>query len=123
MILALAAALLIILSGFAADGFPIHGSCIEDNGEIRIATSSYLLKEDGGPRQDVDGYTTPLDGRGTIGGPNYDGQFRGDYEYVAGAGDLDECNGMEVGGRYGYYVTSGYPWVIGCFKGTPDSTF
>ena len=109
--------------GFAADGFPIHGSCIDDDGTIRNASSSYLLKQDGGVRRDVDAYSTPVDGRGTISSPNYDGQFRGDYEYVPGAGDLDECNGMEVDGRYGYYVTDAYPWVVGCFKGTPDATF
>ena len=109
--------------GFAADGFPIYGSCIDDGGMIRTASSSYLLRDDGGARRDVDSYATPVDGRGTIDGPDYDGQFRGDYEYVPGAGDLDECNGMVVGGQYGYYVTAAYPWVIGCFKGIPDASF
>ena len=64
-----------------------------------------------------------MSGRGSIASGNYDGQFRGDYEYTPGAGDLDECNGMEINGAYGYYVTSSYPWVIGCFTGTPDGTF
>jgi hypothetical protein len=109
--------------GFAADGFPIHGSCTDDNGLIRTVASSFVLREDGGTRRDIDGYTTPVNGRGTIDSPNYDGQFRGDYEYQPGAGDLDECNGMEVDGQYGYYVTSAYPWVVGCFKGEPDPSF
>ena len=52
-----------------------------------------------------------------------DGTFVDDYEYVAGAGDLDECNGMTVDGAYGYYVTDAYPWVLGCFRGTPDESF
>jgi hypothetical protein len=109
--------------GFAADGFPIFGSCIEVDGQIRGVTSSYVLKDGGGPRQAVDGYATPVDGEGTIASSSYDGQFRGDYVYSPGAGDLDECNGRSVDGRYGYYVTDAYPWVLGCFRGTPDATF
>ena len=109
--------------GFAGDGFPIFGSCIVNGGSIRRARSSYVLKDDGGPRQDVAGYTTPVGGRGSVDSSNYDGQFRGDYEYVAGAGDLDECNAHIVDGQYGYVVTDSYPWVIGCFTGTPDDSF
>ena len=30
---------------------------------------------------------------------------------------------MSIGGAYGYYVTDTYPWVLGCFKGTPDTSF
>ena len=40
-------------------------------------------------------------GTGNIASANYDGQFRSDYEYVSGSGDLDECNGMTVEGQYG----------------------
>jgi len=109
--------------GFAADGFPIYGSCFGDNGTVRKATSSYRFKEDGGARQEVGSYTTPVGGRGSIASDQYDGQFRGDYEYVAGAGDLDMCNGMTVNGQYGYYVTDAYPWVLGCYTGTPDDSF
>jgi hypothetical protein len=39
------------------------------------------------------------------------------------AGDLDACNGKVVDGRYGYYVTATYPWVLACFRGTPDPSF
>ena len=52
-----------------------------------------------------------------------DGAYIDDYEYQAGVGDLDECNGMMINGRYGYFVTSTYPWMMKCFKGTPDSSF
>jgi YHYH protein len=51
------------------------------------------------------------------------GTFTQDYEYVAGSGDLDECNGrMGVtpefpGGTYHYYVTDTYPYVQRCVKG------
>ena len=110
--------------GFAADGFPIYGSCIEDvNGDIREATSSYVLKNSGGAREAVNGYQTPTGGTGNVASSNYDGQFRGDYEYVANQGDLDECNGMTVDNQYGYYVTSSFPWIVGCFKGTVNSSF
>ena len=111
------------LIGFAADGFPVYGSCIDDKGSIRSARPSYQLKDGGGTRQALSGYTTPSAGTGRIASANYDGQFRGDYEYVAGSGDLDICNGMTVEGQYGYYITDSYPWVLACFSGTPDPSF
>jgi hypothetical protein len=97
--------------GFAADGFPIFGSYIDDNGKIRAVTSSFQLLS--GPRP-----SSADDPGGT-----YDGTFVDDHEYVSGSGDLDECNGMMRDGSYGYYVTDAYPWVLACFKGTPDSSF
>ena len=111
--------------GFAADGFPIYGSCIADpdTGTIRKARSSFALKNNGGIRQAVSGYTTPAEGVGNIASNNYDGQFRGDYEYVANSGDLDECNGMMVDGQYGYYIVDEYPWAVACYKGAVDSSF
>lgn len=102
--------------GFAADGFPIYGSYINDGGNIRKVTSSYELKL--GIRSAVTYNGTSYDPGG-----EYDGLFVDDYEYVANSGDLDECNGMTRDGSYGYYVTESYPWVIGCFKGTPDESF
>ncbi len=108
--------------GFAADGFPIYGSCISDgNMGIRQVTSSYALKS--GARQSVGNYTTPAGGVGDIASDNYDGQFRGDYEYTTDLGDLDECNGMTVDGQYGYYVSNSYPWVLNCFKASVQSSF
>jgi len=108
--------------GFAADGFPIYGSCFLDTStsQVRKAVSSYRLKT--GARVDVGSYTAPVVG-GNVVSSNYDGQFRGDWEYAAGLGDLDECNGMTVNGQYGYYVTDTFPWVINCFKGSVNSSF
>jgi hypothetical protein len=97
--------------GFAADGFPIFGSYIDDNGQIRTVTSSFQLLSGSRP--------SSADDPGGI----YDGTFVDDHEYVSGSGDLDECNGMMRDGSYGYYVTDAYPWVLACFKGTPDSSF
>jgi hypothetical protein len=94
--------------GFAADGFPIFGSFISDGDSIRKATASYQLKSGtrpGGP------------------GGEYDGTYVDDWEYVAGSGDLDQCNGMSQDGVYGYVVTESYPHVLGCFSGTPDASF
>lgn len=30
---------------------------------------------------------------------------------------------MTIDGKYAYYVTDTFPWVINCFKGTPDPSF
>lgn len=98
--------------GFAADGFPIYGPYISVGGNIRKATSSYQLKS--GSRVAIKGVNP---------GGTYDGTYRDDYEYIAGSGDLDECNGMTKDGAYGYYVTESYPWILGCYRGTPDSSF
>lgn len=40
------------------------------------------------------------------------------HEYVAGSGDLDQCNGM-VGsdGTYRYYATDTFPYFLGCYWG------
>jgi len=97
--------------GFAADGFPIFGSYIDDNGEIRAVTSSFQLLSGSRPSSADDP------------GGTYDGTFVDDHEYVSGSGDLDECNGMMRDGPYGYYVIDAYPWVLACFKGTPNSSF
>lgn len=102
--------------GFSRDGFPVFGSYIIDAGTVRKVTSSYVLKT--GTRTAVTYDGTTYDPGGT-----YDGTYTSDYEYSEGAGDLDECNGMTVDGVYGYYVTDAYPWVIGCYKGTPDESF
>ncbi|MFD2179636.1 YHYH protein [Veronia pacifica] len=109
--------------GFAADGFPVFGRCFRDptDGETKVATSSYQLKT--GARKDQAGYTTPVGGVGSVASNTYDGQFRGDWQFIEGSGSLDVCNGMTINGQYGYYVTDSYPWVLGCFKGKPDDSF
>lgn len=94
--------------GFAADGFPIFGGFIRDGSTIRRARTSYQLRSGlraGGP------------------GGAHDGTFIDDWVYVPGSGDLDQCNGMVQDGVYGYVVTETYPHVMGCFTGTPDSSF
>lgn len=97
--------------GFAADGFPVFGSFIRDGGTIRTARSSYQPKTGTRP-----GGTDGLGG-------TYDGTYVDDYTYVAGSGDLDGCSGMTMDGAYGYVVTATYPYILGCFTGTPDPPF
>jgi hypothetical protein len=98
--------------GFAADGFPIYGPHYIDaaTGEMLEATSGYTLKAGDRPAGD----SSP--------GGSYDGTYIQDYEFT-GAGTLDECNGMSIDGQYGYYVTSSYPHVMGCYTGTPSLSF
>ena len=99
--------------GFAADGFPVYGSYFRDagTGMVRKAVSGYTLKQ--GLRREVNGLNP---------GGEYDGMYVADWEFTD-AGDLDECNGMTVNGQYGYYAIDAYPWVMGCFAGTPHPSF
>ncbi|WP_422039582.1 YHYH protein [Roseibium sp.] len=99
------------LIGFAADGFPVYGSYFKDGtGTVRKAVPGYTLKAGNRPSGD-----------GNPGGV-YNGLYRSDYEFT-GAGDLDECNGMTINGRYAYYVTDAYPWIVACLRGTPHASF
>lgn len=99
------------LIGFAADGYPIYGPYFDDGNTVRKALSSYQVISGNRP-----------DSTGSPGG-SYDGTYRDDYQYVDNTGDLDECNGMTIDGVYGYYITDGFPYVLTCFKGMPDSSF
>lgn len=99
--------------GFAADGYPIFGPYIDDGGTIRRVVSGYTLRS--GSRQSQTG-------EGAFPGGEYDGTYIDDFEFTD-AGDLDVCNGMLRNGAYGYYVTDSFPWVMRCFKGTPDGSF
>ncbi len=89
------------LFGYAADGFEIL--YVGDQ-----AQSSYQLKSgerDSGP-----------------GGP-HDGTYVQDYEFVAGSGTLDECNGAMIEGQYVYFATDSYPFFPRCFKGNVSGDF
>lgn len=108
-----------ILIGYAADGFPIYGphgyrTAGEPAAPLAVLRPSYRVKQGmrpGGP------------------GGRHDGTFVEDYEFVAGLGDLDACNGRTgvtpefPSGTYYYVVTDGYPFVPRCFVGTPDPSF
>lgn len=92
--------------GWAADGFPIYvDSALRSSWRLKNA------RESGGPS----------------GRP--DGTYTKDYEYVRGAGDLDECNGRDGAtaefpqGTYYYVVTPNFPFEPRCFMGVADSSF
>jgi hypothetical protein len=106
------------LVGFAIDGFPIYArygynTATDAKSGVRKMNSSYRMK------------TTPDSGRPSTGTVPM-GTFTQDYEYVAGLGDLDECNGRFgvtpefPNGIYHYYITDGYPYIQRCVKGTPS---
>jgi hypothetical protein len=90
--------------GFAADGFPIYGpyGCLD-------ADCTQVVEFRSGWVQTGDPTTYAW----------------WNHEYQASDDDavLDECNGR-VGpdGTYRYHATSGFPYVIGCYMGTPVGT-
>lgn len=98
--------------GFAADGFPIYGPRYFDevSGQVVEAKSGYTIKSGARPT----GTSSP--------GDTYDGTYVQDYEFTD-AGSLDKCNGQTVNGEYGYYVTKTYPYIMGCYTGSPDYSF
>lgn len=78
-----------VLFGYAFDGYPIY------SGNFQY-TSSYELTDESLFATDTWGAHT----------------------YVAGSGDLDECNGRtDDEGNYAYYTTETFPYVIGCYRG------
>lgn len=105
------------LVGWAADGFPIYANL----GYATANSASSALKEMKGSFRTK---TSPDSGR-----PSTSlfamGHFQQDWEYVAGLGDLDECNGRSgvtpefPNGTYHYYITKTYPFIQRCVKGTP----
>ncbi|QDT65495.1 YHYH protein [Calycomorphotria hydatis] len=111
-----------VLVGFAADGFPVYATWgYEDpddaNSKLVSLESSYLLKKGNRPS----GKQGP--------GGRYDGTYTQDYEYLAGVGDLDDCNGR-VGvtpefpeGTYYYVLTNDFPFIPRKFRGQPDESF
>jgi hypothetical protein len=103
------------LIGWAADGFPIyarygHTVATDAGSAVKVVTASYRLKA----TPDANRPATTLYPLGT---------FTQDDEYVAGAGDLDECNGRTgvtpefPNGIYHYYATDTYPYLQRCVKG------
>lgn len=114
-----------ILLGWSADGFPIYdhhcySKADDAKSPIKEVHSSYRLKK--GTRPDE---------KATPPGPGgaYDGLYTQDYEFVAGSGDLDECNGRFgvtpefPEGTYYYVITGEFPYVSRMFRGTPDASF
>lgn len=100
--------------GFAHDGFPMYYS---KNGTYK---PSY--KAVGGDREGEDcSYENPMQSMDISVGGHHDGTYTSDFEYVAGSGDLDECNGITIDGKYMYLVTNEFPYVSRCLMGEFES--
>ncbi|MEO1401705.1 MAG: YHYH protein [Cyanobacteria bacterium J06635_1] len=113
----------ITLVGYAADGFPVYGQygytdANDLSSDVVALQSSYRLRAGQRP-------SGPESGPGGT----YDGTFVQDFEYVAGLGDLDECNGRfgvtpeYPEGIYHYTITEMFPFIPRCVKGVPDESF
>lgn len=94
--------------GYALDGFPIYGMYEnkggnEKNPVIKLQSSYDLI-----PGKSQETYVFLA----------YKYADKGDKELY-----LDECNGHShmVNGKeqYHYHATEGFPYILGCFKGTP----
>ena len=103
------------LIGWAADGFPVyarygHTTATDASSSLTAMKGSYQLKA----TPDANRPATTVYAMGT---------FQQDYQYVAGSGDLDECNGRTdvtpefPNGTYHYYATDTYPYLPRCVKG------
>ena len=96
--------------GFAHDGFPIYYS------KKGVYKSSYQLLN--GTRDGEDcTYSNPKRTIEISVEDNHDGTYTSDYKFVEGFGDLDECNGTTIDGKYVYLVTDEFPYVSRCLMG------
>ncbi len=105
--------------GWAADGFPIYGpwgfsDAKSAGGALKRLKSSYRLR---------------AGTRASGPGGKFDGSYVEDFEFVKGAGDLDEANGRFgvtpefPQGTYYYVLTDDFPFIPRQFRGTPDRSF
>tara|TARA_B100001250_G_C19533470_1_gene671501 strand:+ start:232 stop:789 length:558 start_codon:yes stop_codon:yes gene_type:complete len=88
------------LIGYAADGFEIH--------YLKGKKSSWQLRK--GSRK-----TSPYG--------MFDGSFKQDYKYVKASGNLDQCNGGVIKGKFVYFVTNTFPFFPRCHWGNVSRDF
>jgi hypothetical protein len=104
------------LVGWAADGFPIYArygytAAGDASSAIKVLKASWRTKATPSANRPA----TTLYAMGT---------FAQDWEYAAGSGDLDECNGRTgvtpefPQGIYHYVITDTYPFIGRCLKGS-----
>jgi len=118
------------LIGYAFDGFPIYGEYgwanPDGTGGVQRMRSGYRLRSITTRTTLPDGTVLSPSQYGPPVSSGYPlGYYVEDWEYVAGLGDLDPCNGRTCvtpeypGGTYAYFVTLDepgeglYPYVIG----------
>lgn len=104
-----------ILIGWAQDGYPVYARyCYTDamdaGSALKVCEGSFevdTVADTGRPSVSL----APL------------GAFQSDWNYVAGSGDLDDCNGRTgvtpefPDGIYYYMATDDYPFFSRCLKG------
>lgn len=104
-----------VLVGWAGDGYPVYARYCYSNANdattaLKVCTGSYVLD------------TTPDAGRPSTSLAPL-GTFVSDWNYSAGHGDLDDCNGRTgvtpefPNGTYYYMATDTYPFFSRCLKG------
>ncbi len=98
--------------GFAADGHLIYIST------TNAYASSYQLSAS---LRTGNNCNVSLGGRQgpntVVGGTVPNGTYTSDWEYLAGSGDLDECNGTFIEEQYLYLITNEFPYISRCLKG------
>lgn len=103
------------LVGWASDGFPVYARyCYSEAtnaaSAVKTCRGSYTLDTTADAGRPATSWV-PL------------GAFRSDWNYVAGSGDLDDCNGRFgvtpefPAGIYYYMITDSYPYAPRCVKG------
>lgn len=86
-----------LVIGYAFDGFPI--------------LSPYVCADDACTE------LVELQSSWQMTNPEIDNAWE-QHEYVAGSGDLDQCNGMYLeDGSYVYFATDTFPYFMGCYVG------
>lgn len=91
--------------GWAMDGFPIYGAqeC-EDAACSKVVVMQSGYEKTGDPK-------------------TYAWKAYTWKEHAGDASFLDKCNGHEgPSGDYHYHATSGFPYIMGCYHGTPADT-
>ena len=115
------------LLGFALDGFPVYGPFgWDEHGQTRRFRSGYQLRAMAQRTRLPDGTVLTPSQEGPPVTPEYPpGTFVEDYDFVAGAGDLDQHNGRLTrtpefpDGTYAYFLSTNpqaamaYPYLLG----------
>lgn len=121
-----------------AFGDPVYNNLLDSckghtgyNGDYHyhaiLAINSCYLDEtiigyanDGFPIYSNPGYTY-VSGYKMTGNPKSNSWNAYTYQ-TGGTNTLDECNGRtDDNGNYRYYITESFPYIIGCYKGTPTT--
>jgi hypothetical protein len=83
-----------VLFGYAFDGYPIYSGNFQYTSSWQLTDASLFA---------TDTFSA--------------------HSYVAGSGDLDQCNGRtDSNGNYAYYTTDAFPYTLGCYRGEVDSS-